>query len=387
MSFIQTPAYIISVLLLLIVFSEWLAGKKYFKHAGAVIIVILSAAVLANLKIIPSAHNAPPLYDRIFEYAAPLGIFFLLLDVRLKDLRLAGLPMMTMFLIGSFATMAGVVISYWFLVPQHHHINQAYAVAGMYTGTYIGGSANLNAIALQYGVYKDGTLFAAINAADNIITTPWMLVTIFLPPILQKLFPRKKIIPEQMKGLNEKELNSLSGLENTKINLADIALLLALGFGSLVISSIVSKYISQLPAILVLTTLALVFAQIPFIQKLKGGKLMGMLLVMIFLAVIGAYCDIQALIQSGNAALILMIWVTAIVLIHAIILFTIGGVFKQDWDIVSIASNANIGGATSAPVCAASLGRPDLQLPGILAGSVGNAIGTYLGILIAEFLK
>ena len=67
--------------------------------------------------------------------------------------------------------------------------------------------------------------------------------------------------------------------------------------------------------------------------------------------------------------------------------FFVGGNLKQDWDIVSIASNANIGGATSAPVCAASLGRPDLQLPGLLAGTVGNAIGTYLGILVAELLK
>ena len=108
---------------------------------------------------------------------------------------------------------------------------------------------------------------------------------------------------------------------------------------------------------------------------------------MLFLAVIGALCDFRALLQSGEVAGILLTWVGLAVLLHGVILFTIGGLFKQDWDIVSIASNANIGGATSAPVCAASLGRTDLQLPGLLAGSVGNAIGTYLGIVVAEFLK
>jgi uncharacterized membrane protein len=387
MSFIQQPAYIITILLLLVVFSEWLATKKYFKQAGAVILVILLAAILANLNIIPSSHNAPPLYDSIFKYAAPLGIFFLLLEVKLKDLRLAGLPMLMMFFLGSIATMIGVVLSYWLISPQHHHINQAYAVAGMYTGTYIGGSANLNAIAINYGVTKDGTLFAAINAADNIITTPWMLVTILLPPIMQKLFPRRKSIPPGMQMLTEQELKELVSGSNSGINLKDISLLLALGFGTLFISSLISNYFPKIPAILVLTTIALVLAQIPFIQKLRGGKMMGMLLIMLFLAVIGAFCDIQALVHSGEAAGILLLWVTAIVLIHGIIIFTIGGLFKQDWDIVSIASNANIGGATSAPVCAASLGRTDLQLPGLLAGSVGNAIGTYLGIFIAELLK
>jgi uncharacterized membrane protein len=36
---------------------------------------------------------------------------------------------------------------------------------------------------------------------------------------------------------------------------------------------------------------------------------------------------------------------------------------------------------------AISIGRGDLRLPGILAGSLGNAIGTYAGFVIAELLK
>lgn len=82
-----------------------------------------------------------------------------------------------------------------------------------------------------------------------------------------------------------------------------------------------------------------------------------------------------------------MIWVTIIIFLHGLIIFGIGGLLKQDWDVIAVASNANVGGATSAPVCAASLGRPDLQLPGLLVGTVGNALGTYLGILVAELLK
>ena len=116
-------------------------------------------------------------------------------------------------------------------------------------------------------------------------------------------------------------------------------------------------------------------------------KQLGFLLIMLFLAVVGAYCDINALLKSGTAAGTLLLWVTLIVFIHGILIFLIGGILNQDWDIISIASNANIGGATSAPVCANSIGRPDLQLPGLLAGSLGNAIGIYLGIIVAEWLK
>ena len=386
MTFIQEPVYIVTILLLLIVGAEWLAEFKFFKHIGAVLIIIIAAAVLANSGVIPSSYNAPPLYDGIFQYAAPIGIFFLLLEVKLKDLKFAGFPMMLMFFIGSAATMIAVVVGYKIVSPQNH-FNSAFAVAGMYTGTYIGGSANLNAVALNYGVNNDGVLYAAVNAVDNILTTVWLIMTLLLPPVLQKIFPRKKSIPPHLEGLSDEEIRDQMAQKPNNISLTDIAILLALGFGTLFVSAKAATLVPGLPSILVLTTLALIFAQIPFVQKLQGGRILGYLLIMLFLAVIGAYCDIFALLGSGNAAGILLLWVTIIIFLHGIIIFTVGGLLKQDWDIVSIASNANIGGATSAPVCAASLGRPDLQLPGLLAGTVGNAVGTYLGILVAELLK
>src|SRR5215831_111489 len=387
MPFIQQPVYIIAILLLVVVLSEWLATKPFFKHLGSVLTVIIITAILANLHVVPSSGNAPPLYSQIFQYAAPLGIFFLLLEVKLKDLKFAGPPMLIMFFIGSACTIIGVVVGYKIFVPQHHHISLAYAVAGMYTGTYIGGSANLNAIAIQFGVIKDGTLYAAVNAVDNIMTTIWLSMTMLLPPIMYRFFPRKRRIAPELKGFSEEELRNMINYMKAETTITDIALLLALGFGSMFLSALITNYFPQVPSILVLTTLALVLAQIPFVQKLKGGKLMGFLLVMIFLAVIGAYCDIGALLKSGEAAGILLVWDAVLIAIHGVLIFTIGGIFRQDWDIVSIASNANIGGATSAPVCAASLGRPDLQLPGLLAGSIGNAIGTYCGVMVAEFLK
>ena len=387
MPLLSNPVYIAAILLFLIVVSEWLGQRKFFRHLGSALIVIILAAVFANLHIIPSSQTAPPLYEQVFKYVAPLAIFFLLLDVKLKNLRYAGLPMLATFLLGSACTMAGAIISYYIIAPQTHHVNYANAVAGMYTGTYIGGSANLNAIALQYGVTKDGNLFAAINAVDNIITTLWIIATLVLPSVLQKIFPREKNIPAQQANKSNEELLQQIISKKEEITVQGISVLLFLGVGTLLVSTLTAFYFPKIPSILVLTTIALVLAQIPSIQKLRGGKTLGFFLVLLFLAVVGAYCDLQALSQSGEIAGTLLIWVTLLVLIHGILLFTIAGVFKQDWDIVSIASNANIGGTATAAVCANSLGRPDLQLPGILAGAVGNAIGTYAGILVAELLK
>ena len=90
MPVVTEPLYVATLLVLLVAFAEWASRRRYFRQLGAALLVILAAAVLANVGLLPTASNAPPLYDGIFGFIAPLAIFFLLLDVRLKDLRLAG---------------------------------------------------------------------------------------------------------------------------------------------------------------------------------------------------------------------------------------------------------------------------------------------------------
>ncbi len=382
MSFIAEPLYVAAILCLLIAFSEWLSRQKHFSYLGSALIVILAAAVLANTGLLPSSRNAPPLYDGIFNYIAPLAIFFLLLDVKLKDLRQAGLPMLILFGVGALGTMVGAFVGYQLLAPQNHGVEKAYAVAGMFTGTYTGGSVNLNAVALQFGVTKSGTLFAAINAADNIITTIWIVATLLLPRLLQSIWPRGAGSRAASAAAIAPELEAKEPLRVT-----DLSLLLALGLGSLFLSQLVSQWLPAVPYVLTLTTAALVLAQIPAIQRLRGGTVLGYFTVLLFLAVVGAYCDLGALIANGAVALTLLAWVTIIVGIHALIIFGIGGLFRQDWALIAVASNANVGGATSAGVLATAIGRGDLRLPGILAGSLGNAVGTYAGVLIAIYLR
>ncbi len=76
-----------------------------------------------------------------------------------------------------------------------------------------------------------------------------------------------------------------------------------------------------------------------------------------------------------------------IVAFHGLVIFAIGGLLRRDWALIAVASNANIGGATSAGVLATAIGRGDLRLPGIRAGSLGNALGTYAGFLLAAYLQ
>jgi uncharacterized membrane protein len=289
-----------------------------------------------------------------------------------------------MYLIGSVGTVIGVLTSVWLFSAPNTIGNLYYALAGMFTGTYIGGSINFHAVALHYSVSKAGNLFIAATAADNIMTTLWMVATLSLPRFLQQRFPRQLTTAH---ALSDADPAASPYSDAETINPYDLALLLALAFGAIFASKQLSALVPAIPFVLVLTTLALILAQFRVVNNLRGSRLLGLFGIYIFLAVIGAYCDVAALLRDGQLALILFGMILLLVLIHALILFGIGAIFKQDWDVLGIASQANIGGATSALALAKSLNRPDLQLPAVLVGTLGNALGTYLGILVAEMLK
>jgi uncharacterized membrane protein len=79
--------------------------------------------------------------------------------------------------------------------------------------------------------------------------------------------------------------------------------------------------------------------------------------------------------------------VTVVIVVHGSIQFGLAALLRLDVNMAAVASQANIGGGTSALALARSLGRPDLVLPAILVGSLGNALGTYLGFFVAVWVR
>lgn len=326
---IQEPLYILAFLCLLVFSAEWLCRKSILKHLSSSLLVIILGAVFANFGVIPSASNASPVYDGIFIYVAPISIFFLLLGVSLKNLKKAGLPMIIMFFIGSIGTLLGVLIALQ-LVSAETIFGESYkAIAGMMTGTYIGGSINFNAVALDYGVVREGAVYTGVVVADNIITAIWMMVTLSIPKLMGRLRPNPEI-----KLKTPEPTSPLDAHDHEKLDPMQMAILLALGLGVLLTSNFLSDWLSTLnfrfPSILILTTLALVLAQFKAIQKLSGANLLGMFSVYLFLAVVGAFCEVTALADVGEHAIGILIFTSTIVIVHGLFVISIGWFFKTD---------------------------------------------------------
>lgn len=388
MPLIQDSLAILAVLMVNIIVSDLLTRLPVFRQLGTALTVIILTAITANLGLIPTSTNAPPLYDGIFTYLAPISIFYLLLTVDLRSLKRAGSPMVINFFIGAAGTMLGVLAGMWAVAGPKGFGELYYALGGMFAGTYTGGSSNLNAIALHYGVNKAGNLYAAAVATDNIVTALWMGVTLLLPQLLNRYFPRKleyNWTPGEKEQFESEANAQISDIET--VSPTDLAMLVGLGVLGLFVAGQISVWVPAIPKILVLTTLALLLAQWPPIQKLRGVRVVSIFCIYLFLAVIGAYCDIAALLKDGHLALMMLLFVSVLVAVHTLIQFGVGALFRQDWDVISVASQANLGGSASCLALTKSLNRPDLHLPGILAGALGNAVGTYCGLLVAEYLR
>jgi len=375
----SNPVLTLVILFINIAICEYLVRKTVLKHVGTALLVILLTAIEANLFLIPSASNPSSVYDAIFTYVAPISIFYLLLEVNFASIRKAGFPIVLMFFIGTLGTVLGVFVA-GNLINGVEHIGEKFPIiAGMFTGTYTGGGLNFNAVALHYEMNKEANLYTGAVAIDNIITAIWMIATIALPKLLQSWAPRAKQIEKSKEVITEKDLN-----DTERLNPLNTSVLIALGLTALMLSDGLAA-ISGIPSILILTTISLMLAQFRFIQDLDGSRVLGIIGIYLFLAVIGAYCELAALPKIGEIATYLLLFAFILVLVHGLVTFLLGFFFKIDWDIVAIASQANVGGSGSAIALARSLDRNDLLLPSILIGTVGNAIGTYLGFMMVNF--
>lgn len=385
MSFLESPLYLVAILALVLFLSDRLCKKRVFKVFGIALVVIVLGAVFTNTGLLPSRAN--PTYDFIFDTIAPASLFLLLLDVNLMQLKKTGFPILLLFLLGSFGTVAGVLLAMVIIPDSPLFEGMYHPISGMLAGTYTGGSINFNAVALHYRVMEHGLIYTSAVAVDNVLTTLWFFVTISLPVILGRMIPlntRFKKMPETTQALPVVEDNS------AVLSISSLSLWIGVCALALLLTELVRSGLLEIgwdiPSMVILTSLALFMAQIPALHRLKGNMFLGSWGIYLFLAVVGAYCDLGALVDAGQLAVMLLIFVTITVMVHGLLIFLGCYLLRYDWEMAAIASQANVGGGTTAMALAKNFGRNELILPAILIGSLGNGLGTYIGFLVAGMI-
>jgi uncharacterized membrane protein len=357
-------------------FGFWCERYPFGRKYSGVMLLISLAIVLSNLRIIPSSA---PVYDTVWNYLVPIAIPLLLFQADLRRVfREAGATLVA-FIIGSATVVAGTIVAMSIidLGPSEPEL------AGIFTGTYIGGSLNFAAVA-EATKFRDETLLAATFAADNIITNLHLLVIIMLPGIagFARLFPSRRQESAAPEAATQKSRHQVANLDVFGL-VASLALAFALAATGKAIASAVGR---PEYGILVITALALVVATNGrrLVANLSGFSEAGNVLMFIFLATIGASADIWKLIEFAP---ILFAVALIIVSVHLVLLLAIGRLFKLELGELLMGSAVCIGGPAIAPAIASAKGWSHLMVPGLLAGSFGYAIGSFVGMGVVEWLR
>lgn len=337
-----------------------------------VVVAMAMTMLLANLRLIPFSA---PVYDSVFSRILPLAIPLLLFRANLRRALRTGGPTLGAFAIGSIGVLLGVALA-TLLVPLG---GLSAIAAGLFSATYIGGSANFSAVAIATDFSQGGELTAML-AADIIATNVQTMVLIALPGIalVRRLFGGTEQSPVTLGSATRKPFVI------KKLDMAGACLAVALAFGLVAVGDAVAQALNA-PSTGILITSALALAvgnfMHPLVERMSGDFEIGTFLIVLFLVAIAAGADVWVLLDTGPAFLI---YAGIVLIVHTLFLMLAALVarpfFHMDIRAVVIGSTACVGGVTTASAIASAKGWRDLIIPGVMAGTMGNAIGSFLGV-------
>lgn len=372
---------LMAIILSIAAFSIYLESKFTLiqKISGAVTALII-AAILSNLNIIPYEAE---IYDNVWTYVVPLSIPMLLFKCDIRQIWKESGRLTIIFLVSSVGTILGSIIGYTLLKNSIPFLNH---IAGMMTASYIGGGVNFVAVASSFEIKSE--LVSAATVSDNLLMVLYFFVLSSIPT---SLFFKKHFKYTYTKQSETKIFSNIK----TETSVKDIAIIFAISSTIVATSFYLSEQLSKLGdnflitfisnKYLILATISVIVTSVfakPF-KNISSSNELGTFLIYIFFVVIGIPASISAIIEKSP---LLLVFCGIMVLVNMLVTFTFAKIFNFTVEEAIIASNANIGGPTTAVAMATSKGWTQFVVPAMLVGTLGYVIGTYIGILIGQLL-
>lgn len=390
---------LMSVMMVAVAVSIYLEQRYIWasRLTGPVIALVI-ALVLVNVGIIPSA--APVYNDIVWGYFVPLAIPLLLLQTNIRRIWNETGQLLAIFLIGSIGTIAGAVIGCALLQSSIEGLPK---VTAMMTGSYIGGVVNFTELADLFKA--NGTLVSSAIVADNLNMAIYFLILIGIAgnAFIRRFYEHPLIDEVERQGVSEEGQTLAAKYWGRKeISLRDLAMCIAYA----VIVVTVSKLIGDTFATLVpadggmlskmcstflgsqyvwITLLSVLFTSIFEKQAnaMNGAQEIGTFFIYMFFFNIGVPASITEIVTNAP---LLFVFCFIMVVVNMLFCLIGGKMLNFPLEDIIIASNANIGGPTTAAGMAIAQGWARLVGPAMLVGTFGYAIGTYIGIIVGSMV-
>ena len=265
-------------------------------------------------------------------------------------------------------------------------------------GSWIGGSANQAAMKDVFEIPND--LFGTMVAVDVLVAGVWMAIVLWMAANADRIDAVTGADASAIVALRDRVDQFERG--NARIpTLADFMVIIGIGFGltglSHAVGNPLAAWISETaPAlerysltssffwIVVLATTFGLIASFTPARRLEGAgaSRVGQVLLYVLIATIGMQMNLRAVFSSPGLFLVGGIWLA----FHALVMLIVARAIKAPVFYLAIGSEANIGGAASAPVVASAF-HPALAPVGVLLAVLGYALGTYGGWLSGQLMR
>jgi uncharacterized membrane protein len=376
---------------LIIRYSDFIITKWIGTIGTAYLLGILVAVIMLLLNIFGLDVSVNKDVGEIGSHLAiSIAIPLLLFSANLKEVKKLSKTVLKSF--GSLIASAIIVSAVVFYVYAKNIANGA-ELSGMAIGLYTGGTPNLNAIGNFFrgnGITTE--LISSANLSDMIIGAGFYIFLLVLcKPLLSKFLRSRDediYITDESEFKNTDELNLKTfkfskALANRTILAFGIAIFGAL-LGLLVwisTGSVEGKMIDLLvPTMMIsVTVLGIAFSFSTRIRETKGMSVVGQYGILVFSFALASSLDLQLLSGLIGDTLILYGSITlGVFILHSVF----SKILDIDVDCTMVTLTAGLYGPAFVPAITKQIKNDDLTVPGLITGSVGYAIGTFLGIAL-----
>jgi uncharacterized membrane protein len=326
-----------------------------------------------------------PVYEALARYLLPASLALLLLSSELRSIARLGRTALLIMAAGLFGTALGAVVA--FLLFRPWLPAEAWKALGALTGTWTGGSANLVAVATTLDLSP--SLQGVIIIVDTVVGYSWMGVLVFLAGHQARL-DRWNHADRALVAEVGVHLDQLRAESERPLRVPEATLMVGLALG---LTAACLWLGGQLPpvgrvlnpfswSIVLLTSVALLLS-LTRLSRLEGAgaSTLGYAGFYLLLASVGAQGDLRKVVEQPQ---FVAVGVT-VIFVHIACVVLALRLLRAPAFFLGAASQACVGGYSSAPIVAA-LYEPAMAPVGLLLAVLGNVVGTYLGLGVAELL-
>jgi uncharacterized membrane protein len=388
---IVTPLGVLSVLLAVLAAIFFLqrhpAGRRLFSVVPLLVFCYFVPALLSNFGIIPAESEV---YVFIRRVLLPASLVLLVLATDIPAVLSLGRDAVVLFLAGTASIFVGGPIAFlalgWMFPTDA--LDQAWRGLAALCGSWIGGGANFVAVGESAGA--TAATMSLMVVVDVAVANVWMALLLLFAGRESRMDARIGADRRRIDAVRER-VERYQAEVARPANLTDMLLILAIGIGTTGVVTWIAGFLPEIGTIIngftwivCLVTavgVALSFTRLRSLEG-AGASTVGSVFLYLLVATIGASARFSHVMDNLPLLAVGALWM----LIHALAMLAVRRFLRAPVFFMAVGSQANVGGAASAPVVAAAF-HPALATVGVLLAVLGYVLGTYVGILAAFVLR